>query len=127
VAAEDFEAIYQDLRTRMLRAAPGMIVAKDVCGALSLNASWSHPMKPQGPMWFGKVEIGKAYVSYHLMAVYTSPQLAARIPPALKKRMQGKSCFNFRAVDAALFDALEGLTAQAAAHFAQPPGSKSSV
>jgi hypothetical protein len=45
---------------------------------------------------FGSVRLGKAYVSYHLMPVYMSPALAKCISPALSKRMQGKSCFNFK-------------------------------
>jgi hypothetical protein len=34
-----------------------------------------------------------------------------RIPPELKKRMQGKACFNFSEVDPALFHQLAALTA----------------
>jgi hypothetical protein len=38
--------------------------------------------------------VGKAYVSFHLMPLYMSP-LGGSISPALKKRMQGKTCFHF--------------------------------
>jgi hypothetical protein len=48
---------------------------------------------------FGGVKIGKAYVSFHLMPLYMNPKLQAAISPELKKRMQGKSCFNFTSVD----------------------------
>jgi hypothetical protein len=34
-----------------------------------------------------------------------------RIPPELKKRMQGKTCFNFAEIDPALFRQLADLTA----------------
>ncbi|MBM4422332.1 MAG: hypothetical protein FJ030_02940 [Chloroflexi bacterium] len=61
-------------------------------------------------VWFGGVRTGKAYASYHLMAVYAFPDLLNDISPELKKRMQGKSCFNFRAVDEALFKELAQLT-----------------
>ncbi len=47
-------------------------------------------------MDFGSVRLGKAYVSFHLMPIYMNPALIQSIPPALKKRMQGKSCFNFK-------------------------------
>jgi hypothetical protein len=47
-------------------------------------------------MFFGSVRLGKAYVSFHLMPLYMCPVLATRISPALKKRMQGKTCFNFK-------------------------------
>ena len=38
------------------------------------------------------------------------PEMLETISPELKKRMQGKSCFNFRTVDEALFDELTALT-----------------
>jgi hypothetical protein len=62
-------------------------------------------------VWFAGLKIGKAYVSYHLMTVYMFPDLLKGLSPALKKRMQGKSCFNFTAVDEALFKELAQLTA----------------
>ena len=49
-------------------------------------------------MYFGSVQIGKAYVSFHLMPLYMNDPLTATISPALKKRIQGKTCFNFKAV-----------------------------
>ena len=60
--------------------------------------------------WFGAARIGKRYVSYHLMPVYVFPDLLNEISPELKKRMQGKSCFNFTHVDEMLFQELAGLT-----------------
>lgn len=61
-------------------------------------------------MWIGAVRIGKRYVSYHLMTVYMFPDLLQGISPELKKRMQGKSCFNFTRVDEGLFRELDELT-----------------
>ena len=55
----------------------------------------------------GSVIIGKNYVSYHLMPVYMYPDLLKDISESLKKRMQGKSCFNFKTCNATLFDELE--------------------
>jgi hypothetical protein len=46
-------------------------------------------------MFFGSVRVGKAYVSFHLMPLYMNEALTKTISTALKKRMQGKSCFNF--------------------------------
>ena len=48
-------------------------------------------------MFFGSVRLGKAYVSYHLMPLYMRPALTSLVSPVLKKRMQGKTCFNFKA------------------------------
>ena len=61
-------------------------------------------------VWFGAVQTRKNYVSYHLMAVYAFPELLEGMSPELKKRMQGKSCFNFKAVDDKLFKELARLT-----------------
>jgi hypothetical protein len=61
-------------------------------------------------MWFGSVRAGKAYVSYHLMPLYFNPPMNALVSPALKKRMQGKTCFNFKSIDKDLFAELKTLT-----------------
>ncbi|MBI4926225.1 MAG: hypothetical protein HY835_00560 [Anaerolineae bacterium] len=61
-------------------------------------------------LWFGMVNTGKAYVSYHLMPVYMYPDLLDGASEALKKRMQGKSCFNFTKIDEPLFAELDELT-----------------
>ncbi|MEM9546816.1 MAG: hypothetical protein AAGA77_12630 [Bacteroidota bacterium] len=47
-------------------------------------------------MFFGAVQIRKSYVAYHLYPVYTNPELLDTTSDSLKKRMQGKSCFNFK-------------------------------
>ena len=63
-------------------------------------------------MLFSSVRLGKAYVSFHLLPLYMNPSLAKTITPALKKRMQGKACFNFKAPpDPAALAELEELTA----------------
>ena len=63
------------------------------------------------PMFFASVRVGKAYVSFHLLPLYMNPALTATVSPALKKRMQGKACFNFKsAPDAALLADLKRLT-----------------
>ena len=62
------------------------------------------------PMWFGAVKTEKRYVSFHLMPVYGCHELLEGMSPELKKRMQGKACFNFTEVDDALFAELAALT-----------------
>jgi hypothetical protein len=59
--------------------------------------------------------LGKRYVSYYLMGVYGDDGLDGSISPELKRRMQGKSCFNFTRVDETLFRELEELTAKSIA------------
>ncbi|HET9459360.1 MAG TPA: hypothetical protein VFO51_05210 [Sphingomicrobium sp.] len=58
---------------------------------------------------FGGVEIKQSYVSAHLMPVYVYPDLLDGVDPVLLKRMQGKSCFNFKQPDSALLERLEAL------------------
>jgi hypothetical protein len=65
------------------------------------------------------VEIGKGYVSFHLMPVYGCPKLLDDLSEKLRARMQGKSCFNFKVVDEALFEELERLTVRGFAAFAK--------
>lgn len=111
---------FQALRKLMLDNTPGMVVARDGPGGVQLNAPWAHPFKPKEPMWFGGVRPGKNYISYHLMPVYSHPDLAASVSPALKKRMQGKSCFNFKTPDPALFEELAALTRAGAKAYETP-------
>lgn len=54
------------------------------------------PQHKGQPMYFGSVRLGEAYVSFHLMPLYMNPGLSKTISPALKKHMQGKTCFNFK-------------------------------
>jgi hypothetical protein len=72
------------------------------------------PQHKGEPLYFGGVRLGKAYVSFHLVAVYMCPEMQKSITPALKKRMQGKACFNFKTQpDPELMADLKRLTADA--------------
>ena len=115
-----FEAVYVELRELMLREAAGMVVAQDGPGGLVMHAPWPHPREPEKPMWFGMVRSGKAYVSFHLMPLYMNDIMQAKVPPELKRRMQGKTCFNFKALDAERLAELAELTRSCAAAFAKP-------
>ena len=53
---------------------------------------------------------GKRYVSYYLMSVYAEPDIITGMSPGLRRRMQGKSCFNFTRVDELLFEELGRIT-----------------
>ena len=116
----DFTDLTRELSELMAASAPGMIVTKSGGYGLAMNAPIANPMHAGQPMWFGGVRMGKAYVSYHLMPVYTHPDLAASISPALKKRMQGMSCFNFKAPDPELFAELAALTRAGAQAYSKP-------
>ena len=75
-----------------------------------LSLTTKHVMPNGTPLWFGGVQVKKRYVSYHLMPVYVNPGLLDGVSPGLRKRMQGKSCFNFTKVDPELFEELAALT-----------------
>ncbi|WP_213604666.1 hypothetical protein [Pseudoxanthomonas japonensis] len=63
-------------------------------------------------LFFGAVKVSNRKHLFHFMPVYDFPELLDGISPSLKKRMQGKSCFNFEALDPPLFSELEALVAQ---------------
>lgn len=69
------------------------------------------------PIVFGGVEIKKNYVSFHLIPVYANPKLCDTLSPSLRKRMQGKSCFNFTAIEPAHVKELEAVTKKGFAGF----------
>ena len=104
----DFEATFQKLKEIFQPYAAKLIVAADSNGNYALETSYV--MKNKHRLYFGGVRKGKAYVSFHLMPVYAFAELREAISPALKKRMQGKSCFNFSAPDEKLFKELAKLT-----------------
>jgi hypothetical protein len=53
------------------------------------------------------------------MPVYVFPDLLDSTSPELKKRMQGKSCFNFKTPDPTLFAELALLTERGFARYQQ--------
>ena len=69
------------------------------------------------PLFIAAVEVNKRYVSYHLMPIYMNPMLQAAVSPALKKHMQGKSCFNFTSIAPQQLQELAELTKQGIASF----------
>jgi hypothetical protein len=75
------------------------------------------PMFRGKPMCFGMVKMGKGRVAFHLMPLYCFPEMKKNISPELKKRMQGKQCFNFAKPDAVLFAELSKLASEGARRF----------
>lgn len=103
-----FTAMFDELREILRGYAAQLLVRKDQPDVYYLDA-------PAGPTsgkdtFFGMVQVKKAYVAYHLMPVYIFPDLLDGVSPELRKRMQGKSCFNFKRADPALFAELAALT-----------------
>lgn len=71
------------------------------------------------PRFFGAVMRKRNQVADRLMPVYEHPQLLDDLSPELRRRMQGKSCFNFTRLDETLVSELAGLTARARAETAR--------
>lgn len=69
------------------------------------------------PLYVAGVKTGKNYVSYHLLPVYMKPELLKSVPPSLKKRMQGKACFNFTTVEREQLKELAAITKTGIAAF----------
>ena len=102
------DEIFGQLRKLLLPFAGRLRVLEDTGTSYSLA---SKTLVHRGePLYFGGVAKRKNYVSYYLMAVYGSPILQRGLSPGLKRRMQGKSCFNFTKKDDALFTELAKLT-----------------
>jgi hypothetical protein len=104
----DLGQVFAELRGIMLPYARKLDCKAD--GDDELHVDTKHIQENTKPLWFGGVQIKKRYVSYHLMPVYLNPTLLDGISPGLKKRMQGKSCFNFTSSDPSLFKERAALT-----------------
>ena len=104
----NFNEVFARLKSIIQPYAKKMDAAYDTETYYLLNTRYI--MKNKQPLCFGGVRRGKNYVSFYLMSVYACSDLLKSMSPELKKRMQGKSCFNFSAVDEELMGELAGLT-----------------
>jgi hypothetical protein len=108
-ATLDLPAVHERLKAILAPYRDRLHVASDGPGGMSLELP-AYRGEPWG--FVAATRLGKRYVSYYLMGVYGDERLAASISPELKRRMQGKSCFNFTRIDEDLFRELEALTAK---------------
>ena len=108
MAGESFNEVHARLRALLEPYAPPLFVTADGPKGYGLD------MAPEGERdpstWFAGTRLGARYVSFYLMPVYVEPSLLDGISPELRRRMQGKSCFNFTKVDEPLFAELADLT-----------------
>lgn len=104
---EEFRRVFDRLRSILSTHAPDLVVTHDTPENYYLDTQREHNGRP---LFFGAAQIKKNYVSYHLFPVYVHPELLDDISPELRKRMQGKSCFNFKREEPELFDELAELT-----------------
>jgi hypothetical protein len=104
----DFTTTFSKLKALLQPYESKLIVVADTEDHYALETP--HVMKNKHRVYFAGVKIGKSYVSYHLMPVYALEEVRDEISPELKKRMQGKSCFNFSEPNEKLFKELARLT-----------------
>lgn len=104
----DFQALFARLKAILKPYEDQLVLKADQPGNYYLDTH--HTRKDGYQVFFGAVQIKKNYVSYHLMPLYGHPGLLEDISPELKKRMQGKSCFNFKRLEPELLEELARLT-----------------
>jgi hypothetical protein len=120
-AADDLQPVFERLRNILRPYAQELTIKTDTPDTYYLDGPYSEKWKKV--LFFGSVQIKKNYVSFYLMPVYMYPELLKDASPELKKRMQGKSCFNFKRVEPALFEELTALTRMGAEKFKEENGS----
>ena len=106
--SEDFQATFSTLKNLLRKYEKNLKVLSDQSDAYNLNAGFSKKFNKD--IYFGGVQVKKNYVSFYLFPVYMNPKLLEGISPELKKRMQGKSCFNFKVIEKYLLTELSELT-----------------
>ena len=111
-----FQETYEALRALLKPYEPRLAVVVDKPRAYYLASNTSKTASASA-IWFGGVEIKKNYVSFHLIPVYASATLREALSPSLRKRMQGKSCFNFTAIGPAHLKELTAVTRKGFAGF----------
>lgn len=104
----DFAVVHERLRAILVPYFNSLSVTKDGPDGVAVE----YPGLEGKPWGFvAATRLGKSYVSFYLMSVYAMPDLLESISPELRRRKQGKSCFNFTKVDEPLMAELEALTA----------------
>lgn len=110
-----FKITFKVLKTALKKYEKNLSVKTDKNDSYNLYAGYSEKYKRE--IYFGGVEIKKNYVSFHLMPVYVNPKLLDDISPELEKRMQGKSCFNFKGIEKDQLRELAALTKKGFEYF----------
>lgn len=120
----DLEPVFEELRRRLSAHEDAFTVSSNLTDANRPTSRKEDAPSPgdtymllgapvdkyPGGITFAGVKRQKRYVSYYLMPAYSEPELASAISPELRRRRQGKTCFNFTRIDEGLFDELADLT-----------------
>jgi hypothetical protein len=103
------DAPFTVLRTMLARQRQGAVVTADDVTQYAL----ARPGPDGRPKFLAAVQQKRRYVALHLFPVYERPELLDGLTLGLRKRMHGKSCFQFTKVDSALYEELERLMMRA--------------
>jgi hypothetical protein len=113
---QDSEFAFRGLRRILAPFDTKLRVIKDGPGDYM---SQSESIRYRGkPVMFAAIT-SKSYVSFHLFPVYMFPDLLKGISPELRKRMQGKTCWNFKKAEERLFQELGELVDASFRRFAE--------
>jgi hypothetical protein len=112
----EFELAFQGLRKILKPYDAKLRVLKDGPGGYM---SESKSIRYQGKLVMFASITSKSYVAFHLFPVYMFPDLLKGISPELKKRMQGKTCWNFKKAEESLFAELGGIVKASFQRFAE--------
>jgi len=113
----DFSSVFEQLKSILKPYAEKLTLKVDTSDTYYIDGPYSEKWKKQ--LFFGSAQVKKNYVSFYLMPVYMYPELLQGISPELRKRMQGKSCFNFKKMEPELFKELSDLTRKSVNKFQQ--------
>jgi hypothetical protein len=113
----DFSQVFEQLKSILQPYAEKLTLKTEASDTYYVDGPYSEKWKKQ--LFFGSAQVKKNYVSFYLMPVYMYPELLKDVSPELKKRMQGKSCFNFKKVEPELFSELADLTRKSVEKFQQ--------
>lgn len=114
---DEFPRVFEELKKILQSHVPPLVATVDTPDNYYLDTVAPIAGKQAPSSFAAAVQIKKNYVSYHLMTVYMFPDLLESISDRLKKRMQGKACFNFTTIDQPLIAELAQLTAAGFRHF----------
>ncbi len=103
----NFSGTFNVLKAMLEPYAPRLHPVTDTPTSYMLDGEYVAEFKR--PMTFGGVQVRRDYVSFHLLPVYSHPELLSNISDALRRRMQGRSRFNFIRPEAELFVELSAL------------------
>jgi hypothetical protein len=102
MSKETFEA----LKALLVAHSEGLRITRD--GALGPGSIVVGPKSSARPWrdFFAAVREGKSDTALHFMPIYSHPDSFEDLPPSLRKKLTGKSCFHFKTVDAETLDAV---------------------